>query len=61
MPVIICPKTHCGCGLCSHKALNDEDAKDIFDSRTKYLEPVFQESTKDISKDKTVIRLFKEI
>ena len=61
MPVIRCPKTHCGCGLCSPKALNDEDAKEIFDGRTQYLEPVFQDGIKDISKDKTVIRLFKEI
>jgi len=41
--------------------LNDEDAKEIFDGRTQYLEPVFQDGIKDISKDKTVIRLFKEI
>jgi hypothetical protein len=61
MPVIRCPKTHCGCGLCSPKALNDEDAKEIFDSRTQYLEPVFQKGIKNISKDTTVIGMFKEI
>ena len=61
MPVIRCRKLHCGCGLCRPKELNDEDAKEIFDNRTQYLEPVFQEGIKDISKDKTVIRMFKEI
>ena len=61
MPVIRCPKMHCGCGLCSPKALNDEDAKEIFDSRTKHLEPVFQDGIKDISNDKTVYGMFKEI
>ena len=59
MPVIRCPKMHCGCGLCSPKALNDEDAKEIFDSRTKHLEPVFQEGIKDISNDISVYRMFK--
>ena len=29
MPVIKCPKFHCGCGLCAPKALNKEDAKEI--------------------------------
>jgi len=56
MPVIKCPKTHCGCGLCSPKALGEQDAKEIFMSRTKYLEPKFQE-VKDISNDKTIYNM----
>ena len=54
MPVIKCPKTFCGCGLCSPKALQEDDAKEIFESRTKYLEPVFQKEVKDISEDETI-------
>ena len=48
MPVIRCPKTHCGCGLCSPKALHDNDAKEIFNANTKYLEPVLQNETKNL-------------
>jgi len=29
MPVIKCPKAHCGCGLCANKALYKEDLKNI--------------------------------
>lgn len=58
MPVIKCPKTHCGCGLCSPKALNEVDAKEIFLSRTKYLEPTFQQEIKNIENDKTIYKMF---
>ena len=56
MPVIKCPKTHCGCGLCSPKALYQTDAQDIFDRRNKNLIPVFQEDIKDISNDTSIYR-----
>ena len=58
MPVIKCPKTHCGCGLCSPKALNEVDAKEIFLTRTKYLEPTFQQEIKNIENDKTIYKMF---
>ncbi len=61
MAVIKCPKTFCGCGLCSPKALQENDAKKIFESRTKYLEPVFQKKVKDISKDETIYGRFTEL
>lgn len=56
MPVIRCPKTHCGCGLCAPKALYDEDAKEIFESNTKYLEPVLQKETKELNLDNSWYR-----
>ena len=61
MPVIRCPKTHCGCGLCSPKALHDDDATEIFNSRTKHLKPVFQDGVKDITNDVSVYKMFKEL
>jgi len=39
-PVIKCPKTHCGCGLCSPKALESKDAVDIFYEKTSNIKPV---------------------
>jgi len=57
MPVIKCPKTYCGCGLCSPKAKHKTDALNIFTRRNKNLIPTFQEEIKDISNDKTIYRL----
>ena len=56
MPVIRCPKTHCGCGLCAPKALYDDDATEIFESHTKYLEPVLQKETKELNLDNSWYR-----
>lgn len=61
MPVIRCPKTHCGCGLCSPKALSDDDAREIFNDNTNHLEPMLQNEIKDISDDKTMYRMLKEL
>jgi MoaA/NifB/PqqE/SkfB family radical SAM enzyme len=60
VPFIKCPKNYCGCGLCSPKALNTDISLDIFYKNTKNLEPVLQDEVKDISKNKTIFRMFKE-
>ena len=60
MPVIRCPKFHCGCGLCAPKALNEQDAKEIFEQRTKYIEPVFKKEIGSL-RGKTIWTRFKEI
>ncbi len=60
MPVIKCPKFHCGCGLCAPKALYEQDAKEIFEQRTKHLEPVFQKEAGNWN-GKTIWTRFKEI
>jgi len=39
-PVIKCPKFYCGCGMCSPKAKNKQDALDIFYEKTRDIEPV---------------------
>ena len=68
MPVIRCPSSHCGCGLCAPKALNEQDAKEIFEQRTKYIELVFKKKKKKKKKKrnrslrgKTIWTRFKEI
>ena len=43
LPYIRCPKTHCGCGLCTPKAKDDEFAKLLFSSHVKNIEPQLME------------------
>lgn len=43
MPVIVCSRETCGCGLCLSKAKNDEDIKRLFHSTVKGLEPLIGE------------------
>lgn len=44
VPVIRCPKTHCGCGLCSPKAKEKFEAENIFAEKVNGLEPKFIDS-----------------
>lgn len=50
MPYIRCPKTYCGCGLCTPKAKNDKLATELFMHHTIELEPILM-NKKDISHD----------
>ena len=59
IPFIKCPKSYCGCGLCSSKALNTNTALDIFYKNTKDLEPILQEDVKEENKDSSIIRMLK--
>ena len=43
LPFIRCPKTHCGCGLCTPKAKDDELAERLFKSHAPGIEPRFME------------------
>jgi len=61
MPFIKCPKTHCGCGLCSPKALYESDALEIFSSRTRNIKPVFQKYIKPLNKDYSIIRMMNKL
>ena len=56
MPVIRCPKTWCGCGLCSPKALDDDVFTNIFTDRIKDLTPSLQKS-KELKGIKIITRL----
>jgi MoaA/NifB/PqqE/SkfB family radical SAM enzyme len=42
IPLIRCPKTYCGCGLCAPKAKRDDIAEQLFRSHTT-IEPKFME------------------
>ena len=44
MPVIVCSKEVCGCGLCLSKAKNDDDLKDLFSKTVKGLQPLIGET-----------------
>ena len=39
-PVIKCPKFYCGCGMCSPKAKDIKDAKQIFYEKTRDIQPL---------------------
>lgn len=43
MPFIRCPKTHCGCGLCTPKAKDDKLAAHLFKTHAPCIEPEFME------------------
>jgi len=43
MPVIVCSRKFCGCGLCLSKAKSDEDIKELFHDTVKGLEPLIGE------------------
>ena len=43
IPLIRCPKSHCGCGRCVPKAKNDNVALAIFKSHTSGISPTFTE------------------
>ena len=60
-PIIKCPKTHCGCGLCSPKALKESDFIEIFKSKIKNIDPVFQENIVPLNKDNSILRIMKKI
>jgi MoaA/NifB/PqqE/SkfB family radical SAM enzyme len=57
MPFIKCPKTYCGCGLCSTKSKSDADAYKLFKSHTKNLEPIFQAEIKTEDRSKAIYRM----
>ena len=61
MPLIKCPKTYCGCGLCSTKSKLDVDAYRLFKGHTKNLEPLFQTEVKDEDRSKSIYRMLKNI
>ena len=60
-PVIKCPKTYCGCGLCSPKALYDSDFLNIFESRTKNLEPIIQENAIPLDNRNSIVKTLKKL
>lgn len=60
MPVIKCPKTYCGCGLCSPKALNTNTFEEIFNRHTKNLQPILQDEIKELDRSSSIIRLLKD-
>lgn len=43
IPLIRCPKTYCGCGLCAPKAKTDDIAEKLFRSHTNGIDPQFIE------------------
>jgi len=53
MPYIRCPKTHCGCGMCTPKAKSDEDAAILFRSHS-ILEPQFATEFKEVTRPLTL-------
>jgi MoaA/NifB/PqqE/SkfB family radical SAM enzyme len=57
IPFIKCPKSYCGCGLCSPKALNTNTALDIFYKHTKNLEPILQDDIKEENKEFSIISM----
>lgn len=50
IPLIRCPKTFCGCGLCVPKAKTDEHAKSIFNYHVPKLNPEFMEMKSTVNK-----------
>ena len=61
MPVIRCPKFHCGCGLCAPKALHEKDATEIFEQRTKHLEPQFRKDIGGLDSHETLFHRFRKL
>lgn len=43
VPLIRCPKTHCGCGLCVPKSRTDKVAKSIFNYHAPGIQPEFMQ------------------
>ena len=43
VPLIRCPKTHCGCGLCVPKSREDKVAKSIFNYHAPGIQPEFMQ------------------
>ena len=43
MPVIVCSKKVCGCGMCLSKARDDDDIKDLFKNTVTGLQPLIGE------------------
>ena len=43
MPVVVCSKKVCGCGMCLSKAKSDSDIKDLFSKTVKSLKPLIGE------------------
>lgn len=61
IPLIKCPKTYCGCGLCATKAKDDNQIKQLFNSKINKLQPILQHQAKDIDKKNSIINLLKQI
>lgn len=59
MPIIRCPRTWCGCGLCAPKA-KDEDIMNKIFTRNTTLEPVFQKENEEPILRSAVIKMLKE-
>lgn len=47
IPLICCPKTYCGCGLCAPKAKRDDIAEQLFRGHTTNIEPKFMKQKKE--------------
>ena len=43
MPVIVCSRRVCGCGMCLSKARDDDDIKDLFKKTVAGLQPLIGE------------------
>ena len=59
MPVIRCPRTWCGCGLCAPKSNDKEIFKELFSKQAK-LTPVFQKENKEPITRSSVIKMLKD-
>lgn len=59
MPIIRCPRTWCGCGLCAPKAKNENIMEKIF-TRNTTLEPVFQKENTEPILRSAVIKMLKQ-
>lgn len=59
MPVIKCPKRWCGCGLCSPKAVLEEDMTEIWNQRVKGLTPIMQKEVHEDGHADTIFRRLK--
>jgi len=61
IPMITCPKTFCGCGLCITKAKNDHDIDSLFKNHTKYLDyEIVSQKNSNYEIDQTTMQLFKD-
>lgn len=47
IPLIRCPKTYCGCGLCAPKAKRNDIAEQLFRSHTSNIDPEFMIQKKE--------------
>jgi MoaA/NifB/PqqE/SkfB family radical SAM enzyme len=47
IPLIRCPKTYCGCGLCAPKAKRDDIAEQLFNGHTTNIKPEFMQQKKE--------------